>query len=110
MPDHIHLLLVGLSDRSDLTAMVRSFKGKSAARARAQGFRNLWQKRFYDHVLRPGQELDAVAGYILNNPVRAGLVKEIAEWSYSGSWMFDWKKLKLPPPAFIPPWKRNVAG
>ena len=110
MPDHVHLELVGLSDNSDLIAMLRDFNGKSAAQARGQGFRNLWQKGFYDHILRSGKEPDAVAWYILNNPVRGGLAKEMVEWPYSGSRMFDWKKLTVPVQGFIPPWKKSLAG
>jgi REP element-mobilizing transposase RayT len=110
MPDHLHLELVGMSDHSNLTALLRDFKGASAAQARLRGFMNLWQKGFYDHVLRSIEAQDAVAWYILNNPVRAGLIKEIGEWPYSGSWMFDWKRLTAPVHEFIPPWKKVVAG
>jgi putative transposase len=104
MPDHIHLELVALSNGSNLVAMLRDFKGASTAAARRLGFRALWQKGFYDHVLRSGEAADAVAWYILNNPVRRGLVNQMREWSHSGSWMFDWKKLAAPLREFIPPW------
>ena len=110
MPDHIHLVLLGVSDHSDLIALLRDFKGTSAARARVQGFVVLWQKGFYDHVLRSGEALDAVAWYIFNNPVRAGLTKEMGEWPYSGSGLIDWKKLTAPMREFLPPWKKAVAG
>ncbi len=110
MPDHIHLVLLGVSDHSDLIALLRDFKGTSASRARVQGFVALWQKGFYDHVLRSGEALDAVAWYIFNNPVRAGLAKEMGEWPFSGSWMFDWKKLTAPVREFAPPWKKALAG
>ncbi len=74
------------------------------------GFRALWQKGFYDHVLRSREAVDAAAWYILNNPVRRGLVKEMYEWPQSGSWMFDWKNLAAPLREFIPPWKKALAG
>jgi len=110
MPDHIHLVVLGTSDHSNLIALLRDFKGTSTARARVQGFVALWQKGFYDHVLRCGEALDAVAWYIFNNPVRAGLVKEIGEWPFSGSWMFEWRKLSAPAHGFTPPWKKIVVG
>ena len=109
-PDHVHLELVALSDESNLIDLLRDLKGTSTAKARPLGFRALWQKGFYDYVLRPGEAVDAVAWYILNNPVRRGLVKEMCEWPHSGSWMFDWKKLAAPLREFIPPWKKAVAG
>lgn len=105
MPDHLHMELVGLSDRSDVAAMLRAFKGSTTARARALGVRNLWQKGFYDHVLRPGERENAVAWYIFNNPVRKGLVAEPTAWPHSGSWMFDWKRALAPREEFVPPWK-----
>lgn len=105
MPDHVHLELAGLSPESDLIALVRDFKGAATAKARQEGWRSLWQKGFYDHILREGDRENAVAWYIFNNPVRKGLVEDLRDWPYSGSWMFDWKKLLAPPDEFIPPWK-----
>ncbi len=110
MPDHLHLVLVGAHDSANLPQMIRAFKGAAAARARARGLLSLWQKGFYDHVIRAGTQVDAAAWYIFMNPVRAGLVKQIGEWSYSGSLMFDWKKLATPAEPFIPPWKKPLAG
>jgi hypothetical protein len=36
----------------------------------------LWQQGFYDHVLREENPVLGVVRYILNNPIRAGLVTE----------------------------------
>ena len=105
MPDHLHLEMVGLAEHSDLVKMMKEFKGRAASAARGAGTRNLWQKGFYDHVLREGDNADAVAWYIFNNPVRKGLVQDPRDWPYSGSWMFDWKKAVAPPEEFVPPWK-----
>jgi REP element-mobilizing transposase RayT len=44
----------------------------------------LWQARFYDHVLRKSADGSQIALYILENPVRKGLVAEAAEYRYSG--------------------------
>jgi hypothetical protein len=33
----------------------------------------IWQKRSYDHLVRDEEELQALATYILGNPVRGGL-------------------------------------
>jgi putative transposase len=107
MPDHLHLELVGLSDRSNLAAMIRAFKGTAAAKARACGVQNLWQKGFYDHVLRTGERENAVAWYIFNNPVRRRLAAAPHSWPYSGSWMFDWKNAVAPIKEFVPPWKAS---
>lgn len=110
MPDHLHLEWVGLSAESKLVALVRDFKGASSAMARALGLNRLWQKGFYDHVLRKGEREKVAAWYIFNNPVRKGLVSDLRDWPHSGSWMFDWKKLLAPLDEFVPPWKRGATG
>ncbi|MBL7086050.1 MAG: hypothetical protein ISS28_02955, partial [Candidatus Cloacimonetes bacterium] len=37
----------------------------------------------YDHYVRNREELNRIIGYILNNPVKAGLVDDYQEWKYS---------------------------
>jgi REP element-mobilizing transposase RayT len=40
----------------------------------------LWQKAFYDHALRKDEDVQNIARYIVANPLRAGLVKNIGEY------------------------------
>jgi putative transposase len=110
MPDHLHLELAGLSEHTTLPALIRDFKGRSVAQAPKMGIRRLWQKSYYDHILREEDSENAVAWYIFNNPVRKGLVNEPRQWPFSGSWMFDWVKAVAPPEEFRPPWKMPAAG
>jgi putative transposase len=110
MPDHLHLVLVGRGNSANLALVIRAFKGAATSRARPLGAAHLWQKGFYDHVIRSGEGMDAVAWYIFTNPVRAGLVKHFDEWPFSVSLMFDWKKRAGPPEPFVPPWKKPLAG
>jgi hypothetical protein len=64
---------------------VNQFKGKSTAIAWKYGIkRNLWQKRWYDHILRRNQDVRKSGEYILNNPVRRGLVEDWHEYPYCG--------------------------
>jgi putative transposase len=109
MPNHLHLILVGKSDSSELAGLIRAFKGAATAEARRFGISNLWQKGFYDHVLCGGKAIDEAAWYIFLNPVRAGLAKTVEEWPYSGSFEFEWKSLAAPMEPFHPPWKEGVA-
>jgi putative transposase len=106
MPNHLHLELVGLSENSDAISLLHDFKGNATSQARTLGIRSLWEKGFYDHILRDDDDPNAVAWYIFNNPVRKGLVKDPRDWPYSGSWMFDWKKAVAPMEEYNPPWKR----
>ncbi len=105
MPNHVHLELAGLSDNSDAILFLHDFKGNATSQARTLGIRNLWEKGFYDHIMRDDDAPNALAWYIFNNPVRKGLVKDPRDWPYSGSWMFDWKKAVALIEQYNPPWK-----
>ena len=85
MPDHAHLLVEGLSDKSNLRRFVNSAKQHSGyAHGQARRER-LWQGGYYDRVLRPSEDPKWVARYILENPVRAGLVESPQDYEFLGS-------------------------
>ncbi len=85
MPDHVHLLVEGTQDRSDLCRFVRTAKRQSSyAYARTHGAA-LWQEGYHDRVLRQADDARALARYILNNPVRAGLARSPEEYPHLGS-------------------------
>src|SRR4030042_6095732 len=65
MPDHVHLLLLG-TDRADIIAFVKDFKQRSgfACNRLLQQRGAFWQKSYYDHVLRGGEDIESVARYI----------------------------------------------
>jgi REP element-mobilizing transposase RayT len=82
MPDHLHWLLQ-LRPGSNLSEVVWAVKGRSSfAINRARGVTGcVWQQKFHDHALRREEDLGAFARYILRNPVRAGLVRRLNEYS-----------------------------
>ncbi len=84
MPDHVHLLVEG-SDRSDLPRFIKDFKQRTGFAYRRVSPEPLWQKSYYDHVLRSEEDTREVARYIINNPVRAGIVASAADYPHSGS-------------------------
>ena len=45
----------------------------------------LWQEGYYEHVLREDGDPRQVARYILENPIRAGLVANPLDYPYIGS-------------------------
>ena len=80
MPDHLHWIL---SDASQALETIRGFKSLSthiAWRAGIQG--KLWQRSFWDHVIRRDEDLCQVARYITQNPVRANLAAEASHYPY----------------------------
>jgi REP element-mobilizing transposase RayT len=87
MPDHTHWLVEGLSETSALRPFVKMAKQRSGYTFRQEKREPLWQSGFYDSVIREGKEVWGVIRYIVENPVRAGLVEtpEAHEWWGSGT-------------------------
>jgi REP element-mobilizing transposase RayT len=83
MPDHVHAMVLVL--RRSTIEFVRLFKGRTSAMLRRLGHRNVWQTSFYDHIVRRHEDISAVIRYVLENPVRTGLVREWTEYRWSGS-------------------------
>jgi REP element-mobilizing transposase RayT len=79
MPDHVHLLL-SFPDSPSYSRKIGEWKHYLA---RHHGI--IWQVNFFDHRLRDQENFDQKAEYILQNPVRAGLIKEAKDWPYQ--WM-----------------------
>jgi REP element-mobilizing transposase RayT len=80
MPDHFHWL-VELRAGS-LGQLMRQIKGRSAhaiLKSAGMHFR-VWQKGYHDRAVRREEDLPSIARYIVANPLRAGLVKRIADY------------------------------
>jgi len=88
MPDHLHLLVEG-SEGSDLAQLMKAFKQASSFEYKQRGGRPLWQRSYYDHVLRGPDELESAVEYILDNPARAGLVDDPRAYPFSGGEVRD---------------------
>ena len=107
MPDHFHVFVSGLTERSNLLKFLKTFKQMTGHRYHQQCGDILWQKKFYDHILRETDNISAVAGYIWMNPVRAGLCTDPRDYPYSGSFTTDWKNAMRPLDSWIPAWKKK---
>lgn len=104
MPNHAHLLFdslvadqskhKGMSAKYPVTETLRLLKGSTARDCNLRLNRNgrFWHHESYDHFVRDKQELERIIKYILNNPVKAGLIKEWTDWKFTyinpelGSW------------------------
>jgi REP element-mobilizing transposase RayT len=85
MPDHLHILL-SLNNvyKKNLHSWVSAFKRYTTRSAkRGFGIHRLWQKNYYEHIIRKEESLIKIAEYIINNPVRKGLVTDWREYPYS---------------------------
>jgi REP element-mobilizing transposase RayT len=93
MPDHLHLLVAGTTPAADAREFIRRFKQRSSFSWKHQGGATLWQRSYYDRVLRRDEDVISVARYILANPVRAGLVGDAAQYALSGSFTVSFPDL-----------------
>lgn len=89
MPDHMHLLVEGTTERSDLQRFVKLSKQRTGFHFARIAGRPLWQAGYFERVLRQDEDAKAIARYILENPVRAGIVKWPTEYRYLGSSVWD---------------------
>ena len=85
MPDHLHLVWMGLrldSDQLNGMAFLRTHLGPKLAP-------NCFQHQPHDHVLKQEERrrnaFAGVCNYVLENPLRAGLVKDSTEWPFNGA-------------------------
>ncbi len=96
MPDHIHAiweLPVGDSKYSmrwglikkEFTKKITSFVSPSPiSRSRSDRREgNIWQRRFWEHMIRDDKDFEAHLDYIHYNPVKHGLVNNPKDWPHS---------------------------
>jgi REP element-mobilizing transposase RayT len=89
MPDHVHVVLE-IGRGASLAEVVGAWKSLCyLARSRRGHPEGFWQRSFYDHGIRTAESLRINARYVLNSPVRAGLVEEAREYPFCGSLEFD---------------------
>ena len=75
MPDHLHWLMA--LHQGELADVMRLLKGRTA---HAIGV-PVWQSNYFDHAVRADEDLREMARYIVANPLRAGLVERIGDYS-----------------------------
>jgi len=107
MPDHVHIILTPLTDETrrlivSLVEIMKAIKGASAHAINRRLCRHgaIWQEESFDRVLRSSDNLDAKIDYVLQNPVRAGLVQD---WrKYPWLWRRPLQNPYAPPEKQLP--------
>jgi putative transposase len=103
MPSHIHFI-VFLPQGKSISSFMRDFKKLTSAKIRQQMEKEknlkllkilktdsginaykLWVDRFDDYIITSEHQYEIRINYIHDNPVRAGLVKEMTDWKYSSA-------------------------
>ena len=98
MSNHVHLLIdirefniitgtniSGKTKDYPLSDTLRFIKGSTARLCNIHLGRTgaFWHHESYDHYVRNEDELRGIGQYILNNPVKAGLVDDWRQWKFS---------------------------
>ena len=87
MPDHLHWLFQ--LNEGSLGQCLQRFKSRTARSVNlANGLQGpLWQSGYYEHRLRDMEDLAKQARYLVDNPVRKGLVDRIDDYPF---WWSRW--------------------
>ena len=85
MPDHQHLIVSGINSETDTIGLIKIYKQKTGYWLIRNQFNVRWQKDFFDHIIRKDEGLINVARYILDNPVRKGLVVNWQDFPFKGA-------------------------
>ncbi len=93
MPDHLHMIVTGRESEYNSLDLMKLFKQKSGFWLSGNLDVYRWQKDFYDHIIRDENDIKNQIYYILENPVRAGLVKHWKEYPYKGSTVYNLDEL-----------------
>ncbi len=122
LPDHIHTLWSlpdGDADFSKRWRLIKETFTKSFIRNReiprpnasrcTKGEQAVWQRRFWEHMIRDESDFSQHVDYIHSNPVRHGLVSAAREWPHSsfpnwvnrGVYEPHWGSNDMPP---LPEW------
>ncbi|MGL4398338.1 MAG: (E)-4-hydroxy-3-methylbut-2-enyl-diphosphate synthase [Luteolibacter sp.] len=81
MPNHVHAVLTP-AEGELLEKILHSWKSFTAHEINHRLGTNgaVWQKESYDHLVRDGEDLKNQVGYVMRNPVKAGL----GDWVWVG--------------------------
>jgi putative transposase len=112
LPEHMHFILTLPPQISDYSTRWRLIKshftrnwilkgGQSESISRQEkGEADVWQRRFWEHLIRDEDDLSRHVDYIHYNPVKHGWVSSPVEWKYSsfmkyvrdGFYTLDWSE------------------
>jgi putative transposase len=102
MPDHLHLLMTLPGDVTIEQAMQLIKGGFSYRLKRDLGYQGeVWQRGFSEVRIIDGQSFLQHRAYIVQNPVKAGLVERAEEWPYCYSYLAKKKAQGLKPRSLL---------
>ena len=97
MKDHLHMVLIGWDVFCNQKNLIRFLRRQTNCYLAGEGF--AWQKQPFDNVIRekdrPRDAFPKVVGYVLENPVRAGLVERWECWPFCDSMIPGYPEIRL---------------
>jgi putative transposase len=98
LPDHFHLLMTLPPDDANFSLRIGAIKSQFSrtqpktetihASREAKRERGIWQRRFWEHLIRDDRDYANHVDYIHINPVKHGYVKRAADWPHSSIHLF----------------------
>ncbi len=90
LPDHLHCVWRLPPHDDDFPTRWRLIKsrftrriGIGAGEGRRKGERGVWQRRFWEHLIRDDDDLAVHTDYVHRNPIKHGFVEDLDDWPYS---------------------------
>ena len=100
LPDHIHCIWTLPPDDADYARRWKGIKQRCTSRLRRHGIvrGEIWQRNYWEHLVRDQDDLRRHLDYIHYNPVKHGLCGRPADWPASsfrryvaeGVYPLDW--------------------
>ncbi|UVE19618.1 transposase [Pseudomonas sp. LS44] len=80
MPDHLHWLLT--LRQGSLAQLMKRLKARNtqAINRRSDISGSLWHPNYHDRAVRHDDDIQAMASYVVANPLRTGLVKRLGDY------------------------------
>jgi len=89
LPEHFHLLVY--PENGNISDFMQRLKLSFSMNYRKRcnyATGEVWQRRFWDHIIRNDEDLKRHLDYIHINPVKHGLVKKAHDWPHSSIHIF----------------------
>ena len=93
LPEHMHCVIELPSDDADFATRWRLIKSgfskampKNERRSNVRikrGERGIWQRRYWEHLIKNDADYQAHMDYVHINPLKHGLVSQVKDWPYS---------------------------
>jgi REP element-mobilizing transposase RayT len=86
MPNHVHLLAVPLGDPREILRILKGVTARRGNRLLGRTGFPFWQDETFDHFVRHVAHLQKIRNYIVNDPVKCGLVSRPQDYQWSSAY------------------------